>query len=178
MVFSADSRADVLGSPGRFFLRTFPNPVQQRTCAIFSKDPPRSSCTNSPLLVWIYCFFLVLQVWPGNPKPPRPPSPPDSWSGWEACHFANANPSVSASTSSYKVQQNNSKLLCVAEQRSLLFEVRLHFQSMRKEEKREKSQNPEDFVAQLLSVATPAEPRGEKILYFFCKFWEVKNFSN
>ena len=27
-----------------------------------------------------------------------------------------------------------------------------------------------------VSAATPAEPRGEKILFFMCKFWAVKNF--
>ena len=25
-------------------------------------------------------------------------------------------------------------------------------------------------------MATPAEPRGEKITFFLCKFWAVKNF--
>ena len=29
---------------------------------------------------------------------------------------------------------------------------------------------------QEISVATPAEPRGEKKLFLLCKFWAVKNF--
>ena len=36
---------------------------------------------------------------------------------------------------------------------------------------------PPSLPACLLSVATPAEPRGEKIFYF-CKFWVVPDFRS
>ena len=33
-------------------------------------------------------------------------------------------------------------------------------------------------LATILSVAAPAEPRGEQKTFFLCKFWVVKNFYN
>ena len=32
------------------------------------------------------------------------------------------------------------------------------------------------YLGEFVSGATPAEPRGERILFFLCKFWAVKNF--
>ena len=47
------------------------------------------------------------------------------------------SPCLSTFSSTYKVQQGNSKLLCVAKQYSLAFGVRRHFQSLNKEEQKE-----------------------------------------
>ena len=108
----------LLGSAGGCFLKTFPNPVKQRTWA---KTFLHNFCLLVGSLLFSGCAGLT---WPCQ--------------CWEVCW--SVNPSLSNFPTTFKVQQSNSKLLCVAKQHSLVFGAHLHFQSIRKEEQKEKSQ--------------------------------------
>ena len=133
---------------GGGFLEKVPKPCKTKDLRDFLQKVPKKFPHKFSLVV-VHCCSLGTQVWPGFRTPP--PNPPECWGGWGACHHANAerHPGLlihlSTFSSTYKVQQGNSKLLCVAKQHSLAFAIRLHFPSLRKEEHKEKSQKSITF---------------------------------
>ena len=146
MDFSADSSVpfsvDFGSNRQRISFKTFPKTCKTKDLRDFLKKIPKRFPYKLSLLagslLFTGCASLTRQA--------HPPIPPDSWSGWEAYHYDNAKRHADMlillcllSPSTYKVQQSNSKLLRVAKQHSLALGVRLHFQSLRKEEQNGKS---------------------------------------